>query len=108
MLGMKRRHEPRPLCVGHRRERDRQLVGLADIAHIDPPLDLLPLRRHAVRLQQPARLADHRRDDCLRVAGREVAMRGEPGLHQIVPQIGDQHAERTQNAGGRRHQEARD
>ena len=42
------------------------------------------------------------------VVGRQIAVRGEPGPHQIVPQIGDQHAERAQDAGGRRDQEARD
>ena len=35
-------------------------------------------------------------------------MRREMGAHQIVAQIGDQHAERTQNSGGRRYQQARD
>ena len=68
----------------------------------------LPLRWHPVGVQQPARLFQHRVEDCPRRLGRQVAMCGQMRLHQIVAQVGDQHAERAQYARGRRHQEARD
>ena len=108
VLGVKDRSQRRPFGLGEAGNGNRQFVGLPHIAHVEPHFDPLAFRGHAVGCEQTARLGEHRFEHRPRRLGRQVAVRGEAGLHQIVPQIGEQHAQRAQYAGGGRDQETRD
>src|SRR5205085_2834574 len=60
VLGMEGRGEAGPIGACEGGERERQFVGLADIAHVDAHLDPLPGLGHPVGGEQMPRLVEHR------------------------------------------------
>ena len=87
---------------------NRQLVALAHVSGFDTHLDQALARRYAVGGKQAIRGIAQALRDGRRALGVAGGVWENVGLHQVVAQIGEQLAQRAQDAGSRRNDEPPD
>ena len=87
------------------RDRNVDLVGLPEIAEIGAAPEPAVLFRHAVTGQRLARLGVEPGVERPQARGRNVRAARDPGLHEVVPDVGHHQPDRGEHTGPLRHQD---